>query len=321
MRLVFLGSPEPANIPLKILVENAKDHGHELVGVVSQPARPVGRKQVMQDPPVATYAKSVGLPVYQPEKARDPEFLKAFEALKPDVAITAAYGQILTPEFLKIPTRATINIHPSLLPKYRGATPVPAALLAGEKVSGVTILFTVQKLDAGAIILQESLAIDPQECADALTARYFALGSKLLFPALEKLQDPSFAGTPQDEESVTHCRKIDKQDGNVIWSHAAEDIYNRFRAFTPWPSTFTFHEGRRLQLTAMMADPSHMTGQIPGTVTFDKTRASLAVATGEGTLYLTKIKPSGGKEIPAASFWNGLKDRSAVRFSSIDGST
>jgi methionyl-tRNA formyltransferase len=237
------------------------------------------------------------------------------------VAITAAYGQILTPEFLRIPTRATINIHPSLLPKYRGATPVPAALLAGEKVSGVTILFTVQKLDAGAIILQESSPIGPQECADALTARYFDLGARLLFPALDKLKDPSFSGIPQDEAKVTHCRKIDKQDGNVSWSQSAEDINNRFRAFTPWPGSFTFHEGRRLQLTAMVADPSYLSGQAPGTVTFDRNRGALAVTTGEGTLYLTKVKPAGGKEIPAASFWNGLKDRSAVRFSSSDSAT
>lgn len=316
MRLIFLGSPEPAIGPLQTLAADARSHGHELVAVVSQPARPAGRKQALQDPPVAVYAKERGIPVLQPEKASDPAFLQALRELAPDVAITAAYGQILTPAFLAIPRRATINIHPSLLPKFRGATPVPAALLAGEKESGVTLLFTVQKLDAGAIISQVATPVAADERADTLTSRYFALGASLLFPALDTLQDLAFVGTPQDEGRVTHCRKIEKGDGNIDWLGTAEDIYNRFRAYYPWPGAFTFHEGRRLQLTDMSPAPGHFTGREPGEVTLDKQHSSLAVTTGEGTLHILKLKPAGGKEVAAASFWNGLKDRSDVRFSS-----
>ena len=314
MRLIFLGSPEPALGPLKTLAAEAKFHGHELVGVVSQPARPAGRNQVLQDPPVAAYAKQLGLPVMQPEKASDPEFLKAFQDLSPDVAITAAYGQILTQAFLAIPKRATINIHPSLLPKYRGATPVPAALLAGERQSGVTILFTVKKLDAGAIISQEATAVDPNELAGELTTRYFDLGATLVWGALEKLRDPAFEGTPQNESEVTHCRKIDKSDGRIDWSLPAEDIFNRFRAYHPWPGTFTFHDGRRIQITDMRPEPGRLTGLREGEVTLDKHHGSLAVTTGEGTLHVLKVKPAGGKEVLAASFWNGLKNRSEVVF-------
>lgn len=318
MRLVFLGSPEAALGPLKILSEKAGDYGHELVGVVSQPARPTGRKQLLQDPPVAKFAKERGILVLQPEKASDPTFLTAFRDLMPDVAITAAYGQILSPYFLSIPRRATINIHPSLLPKYRGATPVPAALLAGDKESGVTILFTVQKLDAGSIICQKATPLAPDEMAGDLTKRYFDLGGELLFAALEKLKDPTFTGTPQDESLVSHCRKIDKNDGLVNWNLSASDIYNRFRAHHPWPGTFTFHDNKRIQITEMRPQIS-TEGAISsnfGEITFDKPTGSLSVSTGFGKIHVLKVKPAGGKEINASSFWNGLQNRKEVMFTS-----
>lgn len=314
MRLVFLGSPEAVLAPLDKLHSQAKAWGHELVGVVSQPARPVGRGQQLVDPPVATYAKAKGIPVLQPEKASDPAFLEAFAAMRPDVAITAAYGQILTDAFLAIPTRATINIHPSLLPKYRGAIPVPAALMDGEAVSGVTILFTVKKLDAGNVIVQEQTPIGPHETAGELTARYFALGADLLEPALRKLADPAFTGEPQDDKQVTHCRKIEKQQGQIDWQQPAEDSYNRFRAFSPWPGSYTFLQGKRLAITAMELDTQGMSALEPGQAVFDKKHQCLTVGTGEGALRILKLKPAGGKEQQAAAFWNGLKDRSHVVF-------
>lgn len=315
MRLIFLGSPEPVLAPLKTLVEGAAQHGHELVGVVSQPARPVGRGQAPIDPPVAAYAKSIGLTVLQPESARDPAFLEAFAALAPDVAITAAYGQILSDAFLAIPKRGTINIHPSLLPKYRGATPVPAALLTGETTSGVTILFTVKKLDAGAIIAQESSPIAPSETAGELTNRYFELGAKMLLPALDKLRDPAFTGVAQDERKVTLCRKIEKHDGLIDWELSADEIYNRFRAYEPWPGTFTFLAGRRIVVTEMKIEADTMSGLDPGTAILDKKHQAITVATGGGIVHLMKLKPAGGKVTPAPAFWNGLKDRSNVIFS------
>ncbi|MBM4250567.1 MAG: methionyl-tRNA formyltransferase [Deltaproteobacteria bacterium] len=317
MRLIFLGSPEPVIAPLKTLLDTAKSRGDEVVAVVSQPARPVGRGGKMADPPVAAYAKTLGITTLQPEKASDPDFLAAFAALKPDLAITAAYGQILPSAFLSTPRRGTINIHPSLLPKYRGAIPVPASLLAGDEVSGVSVLFTVQRLDAGAIIVQESLPIGPDETSGALTTRYFEASGPLVLRAIDKLRDPSFTGTPQDETAVTHCRKIDKNDGEVDWTQPAVIIYRRFRAFEPWPGSFTHLADRRLGLVEIKAAPSALSSAAPGAVSYDKKDRVLRVATGEGQLLIHRLKPAGGKVITAEAFWNGLKDRERVQFTKV----
>ncbi len=318
MRLIFLGSPEPVLAPLAALLDEGPQHGHELVGVVSQPAKPVGRRGELTDPPVAAFAKARGIPSLQPVKASDPAFLDALRALAPDVCITAAYGQILTDDFLKIPRRGTINIHPSLLPRYRGATPVPAALLDGERESGVTILFTVRALDAGAIIVREHTMIAPEDTAGSLTKRYFELGAKLLFPALERLSNPMFSGEPQDEARVTHCRKIKKTDGLIDWMRPAVETVNRFRAFEPWPGSYTFQAGRRLALSAVTLDPDRRAPMPPGTVAFDKAHGALLVGTGTEPVLVRRLKPAGGKEIDAAAFWNGLKDKAGVTFTASE---
>lgn len=309
MRLVFLGSPEVALGPLIELATRGPTHGHQLVGVVSQPARPAGRKQTLQDPPVAQYAKAHGLPLLQPERASDPDFLQAFKAWDPDVAITAAYGQILTSAFLAIPRRATINIHPSLLPKYRGATPVPAALLQGDQETGVSILFTVLKLDAGAIICQERHPIGPEELAQDLTKRLFDQGAHLLWQSLDCLKDPTFEGIPQDPAGVTHCQKIAKADGLIDWSQPASVIHNRWRAFQPWPGSFTFLQGKRLAIVDASVAPAEPSSGPSGTMTWDKARGCLAVATGHGTFLIRRLRPAGGKDVDAASFYHGLGGR------------
>jgi len=318
MRLMFLGSPGPVVAPLQALIAGAQALGHEVVGVVSQPARPAGRGRVPLDPAVAAYAKSKGIPTLQPERANSPEFLAAFAALRPDIAITAAYGQILSDEFLRIPRRATINIHPSLLPKYRGATPVPAALLAGEEVTGITILFTVKKLDAGAIIVQQRLPIHPDETAGELTARSFAASGALLLEALRLLEDPAFSGTLQDEAAVTHCRKIDKQNGAIDWQRSSVEIYNAFRAYDPWPGAFTYLHGKRISLIEMKLDEDAMSGLTAGQAQYDKRLRCLRIGAGSGTLQLFKLKGAGAKEVSAEAFWNGLKDRSSVVFQGAD---
>jgi methionyl-tRNA formyltransferase len=320
MRIVFMGSPEPVLAPLSALIERGPAHGHELVAVVSQPARPVGRKGVLTDPPVAQFAKARGIRTLQPEKASAPDFLAELQDLAADVIVTAAYGQILSDAFLQVPRRATINIHPSLLPRYRGATPVQAALLDGETQSGVTVLFTVKRLDAGAVIAQRATPIAPDESAGALMQRYFELGGELLFDALDKLRDPAFTGTPQDEARVTHCRKIQKHDGLVDWTLPADEIHNRFRAYDPWPGTYTFCQGKRLGLIEVTPDAKAKSPLEPGEVVFDKKLHALQVGTGDGIIHVAKVKPAGGKDVPASAFWNGLKERSAVRFDGVDGS-
>lgn len=319
MRIVFMGSPQEVVSPLEQLLAAGGDL--RVVAVVSQPARPVGRSGKLQDPPLAEFAKARGLTVMQPESARDPEFLDALRDLRPDVIVTAAYGQILSKKFLAIPRRGTINIHPSMLPKYRGATPVPAALLNGDKVTGVSVLFTVKALDAGAIICAQEAEVLPTETADALTRRMFDIGGGLLIEALGKLRDPAFAGTPQDDAAATYCGKIEKSDGAVDWLRPAVVTCNRFRAFYPWPGTFTFFNGKRVSILdareAVGADPgggaAGLSG-VPGSFVFSKATKGILARTADGILVIARLQNEGGKPVDAAAFWNGIKDRTSCRF-------
>ena len=315
MRIVFLGSPEEVIAPLESLRNLAAAGTIDLVGVISQPARPSGRKNLLTDPPLAAYAKSHAMAVLQPERVSSPEFIDQLKVWRPDVCITAAFGQILSESFLAVPGRATINIHPSLLPAYRGATPVPAALLDGLTTTGVTLLFTVRKLDAGAVILQKSMAIDTGETAGRLTERLFAAGAALLPEALHLLMDPAFAGIPQDESRVTLCRKINKEDGRIRWRAPGREIFNRFRAFDPWPGSFTFSARGRVVMTSMAlaGAPSASLPQ-PGKFLFDKQREALLVGTGDSPLLVTRLKPAGAKELDARAFWNGLNIKDQGEF-------
>lgn len=315
-RVVFMGSPEEVVAPLRQLFEQGGALGLELVGVVSQPARPSGRGSKLADPPVASYAKEKGLSCLQPESAKSKEFLDEFRKLRPDIVVTAAYGQILSDEFLAIPTIGTINIHPSKLPAYRGATPVPAALLDGHKSTAVTILFTVKKLDAGNIILQKDFNIGPSETAGQLTSRLFGESGDMLLEALAKLaKEPSLTGSPQDDAKVSFCKKIEKEMGLIHWDQDAEVVLNRFRAFEPWPGSFTHCGERRVAITEMMmvSQNTKTVGQ-PGEFQFDRSTKAILVTCGRGQVLVRRLKPAGGKDMDAISFWNGLKDKTQTVF-------
>ncbi len=324
MRIAFMGSPAEVISPLKQLLHAPRDLGFEVVLVVSQPARPVGRSGQLQDPPLAAFAKSVGIPVLQPESARDPDFLDEFRSKRIDVVVTAAYGQILSQKFLAIPKRATINIHPSMLPQYRGATPVPAALLSGDLRTGVSILFTVKALDAGALIAVAESEIFPDETAGALTSRMFDLGGSELIKALQKLRDPDFNGIPQDDAHATFCKKIEKADGQVDWNREAAVNYNRFRAFHPWPGSFSFFAGKRVTFLDMsfpgeLPVPDSLPPEISGAFIFSKRFSGLLVRSGSSLLVIRRLQLEGGKPVDAASFWNGIKDRTSCRFGAMNG--
>jgi methionyl-tRNA formyltransferase len=312
-RVVFLGSPKEVIKPLERLIDLDRQSKIQLVCVISQPARPAGRKRLLTDPPVATFSKEQGIPTLQPESARDEEFLCQFAALRPDIAITAAYGQILSQKFLSIPNRATINIHPSMLPKYRGATPVPAAILAGDKESGVSILFTVKALDAGNIIIQEKSPVADDEVAGEMTERLFDRGGCLLEAAIERLKDREFAGQPQDEGEVSHCRKINKEDGLINWRLSAQEIHNRHRAHQPWPGSYTFLDQRQISIVEMTPPLQAQSPGDPGSFEYVKTLSALIVATGAGHLGIKKLRIAGGKDMDASSFWNGIGQKVAIR--------
>ncbi len=330
MRIIFMGSPAEVVAPLRLLCERAsasklvdrtvdasteESLGLELVGVVSQPARPSGRGGRLEDPPVATFAKAHQIKCLQPEKARSPEFLADLAALKPDIIITAAYGQILSDAFLAIPRIGTINIHPSRLPEYRGATPVPAALLDGLTTTAVTILFTIKPLDAGNIIVQKDFAIESTETSGQLTARLFEASGIMLLGVLKKLAtDFEYNGTPQEDAKATFCKKITKDMGAIDWSESAQTIVNRYRAFEPWPGSWTILAERRVSITEMRPHLMAPASGPFGAIHFDKPSRSLIVQCGQGTVSIMRLKPSGGKDMDAASFWNGLKEKTNIAF-------
>jgi methionyl-tRNA formyltransferase len=311
---MYFGSPAEVMKPLEELQRLcAQQPNDSIVAVVSQPPRPVGRKRRLQDPPLAQYAKDQGLTTLQPEKASAAEFLAEMQALEPDLVITAAYGQILSRDFLAIPKLGTINIHPSLLPRYRGATPVQSALLAGETTTGVTILYTVPALDAGDMIVQAETPIQPDERTGELMPRLFALGGDLLQEAFNRISDPNFKPQPQNPEQVTHCRKIDKQDGRIDWHQPAKIILQRYRAFHPWPGSFTQLGEKRIVIDRLRAPEiaSHAAPNLdtlePGAFQFRKDLQALVVGTATTPLLIEALKPEGSKLQDAAAFWNGHK--------------
>lgn len=317
MRIVFLGSPEYAVYPLRHLVESGE---HEVVAVVSQTPKKKGRGQKVLASPVTEYAQKAGLRVLTPEKASHPEFLEELRLLEPDLCLTCAYGKILTQKFLDIPKRGTINIHPSKLPHYRGAVPVPAALLDGLKETSVTVLFTVKALDAGHIIAQDHFPIGEDERASELLSRLFESSCATLDKALKKLEDSSFEGEPQNEDEVTHCTKIAKEDGLVDWTKPLEETLNRYRAFYPWPGSFTFFEGKRVVLEEMKRVSGEDLPSLfsPGSFVFSKKHKALFVQAADGLLEIAKLKPEGKKLLAGSDFWNQIpKDkRESVSFES-----
>ncbi len=324
MRVVFLGSPEEVIAPLQALLAAAQQHKSiDVVGVVSQPAKPAGRGGKLLDTPVASFASSQRIPLLLPASARNPRFLEEFASWRPDVAVTAAYGQILSKDFLAIPRRATINIHPSLLPEFRGATPVQSTLLAGHTRTGISVLFTIAALDAGNLIVQRSETINPDETAGELTSRLFALSGPLLLEALAKLEDPNFLGEPQDAGRVSKCSKILKQDGAIQWHLPATSIINQYRAFTPWPGVFSFCQGRRITINKLRCQATSAPGRgEAGSLSFNKADKCLDVQTADDRIIkIEQLTPAGGKKMDAAGFWNGLKIRDNVRFVTTDPMT
>jgi methionyl-tRNA formyltransferase len=317
MRIIYLGSPQDSVYPLEYLIENEKSHRHEILAVVTNPPKASGRGQHHEvEPPLALFAKKAGILTLQPPKASDAEFQDTLRKLEPDLMITCAYGQILNQSFLDIPKRATINIHPSLLPNYRGATPVQTALLDGLKETGITILFTVKELDAGNIISQKTEPIFENECSGDLMTRLFKLSAPLLIEAIAKVEDPYFKGKEQDPSQVSLCKKIKKEDGLINWDSEKSSIINKYRAFNPWPSSYTFLHQKRIILSKLEAIESlSFHNEEPGSLVFKKDKQALVIACRDGFLKLSSLKPEGSRVLSGTEFWNGLKNRDHLKFS------
>jgi len=291
LRLVFFGTPDFAVPTLEALASQ-----HEVALVVAQPDKPAGRGMKMHAPAVAAKARELGLPLAQPPKIRNAEFLASIEALKPDAGIVVAYGKILPAQLLTIPKHGFLNVHASILPKYRGAAPIQRAIEHGETTTGVTIMRVDEELDHGPMLAIETTAIGPDERTPSLASRLSTLGAEALLRVLAT----SPAETPQDHAAATHAPKIEKSEGAIHWSDSTAAIYNKFRAFDPWPGIFAGD----LKLIDVAPANGHGT---PGTI-LSANHDSVIVATGDGALRLITVQRPGKPKAAAADVLRGLSE-------------
>ncbi len=299
LRAVFLGTPEFAVPSLRALRDEV-----ELLAVVTQPDRPQGRGRKVAPPPVALAARELGVPVLQPAKLRDPAVVASLQALHPDVIITVAYGKIIPPQILTLPPLGCVNVHPSLLPKYRGASPIQTALANGERETGVTIMYQSEALDAGDIILQRRVPIAPDDTAQSLEAKLAAVGAQALVEALHLIAAGKAPRHPQDEAQTTYAGKLTKDHGRIDWTQPAARLVNFIRAMDPWPSAYTWHQGRRLKICKGRAVEG-VVGVQPGTVAEIRRGEGFVVATGQGGLLVTEVQPEGRRRMTADEYIRG----------------
>lgn len=307
--VVFFGTPEFAVPTLAALVAA----GRSPALVVTQPAKPAGRGQRPQDPPVARWAREHGLPVVQPERVRQPEFLERMKELQPAVAVVVAFGQIFPQALLDIPSHGCINLHASLLPKHRGASPIQAAVAAGETRTGVTTMLMEEGLDSGPILLQEETEIGSAETAGELAPRLAGMGGQLVVRTLERLAEGTLAPRPQPSEGVTYAPRLTRESGRADWTLPARSLADRLRAYTPWPGLTATLRGEPVKLVRARAlddtadrDPGTLLGLRDGT---------LAVACGNGTvLGVEELQRPGKRALRAADFMNGERLRAGESF-------
>lgn len=283
----------------------------DLVAVATQPDRAGGRGLQCMPCALKTLARERGLPTFAPEDASEEGFVSQLAALAPDVVVVACFGQFLKAHLLAVPRLGTINVHPSLLPKYRGASPIQWALANGETETGVSVLYVTPKMDAGDLLAQESVPVAPEDTACTLEPKLAARGAALLVRTLDDFRAGKTRGIPQDESQATFARKLAKEDGLVDWSLPAEAIRNRLRGFAPWPGAFTFLPGG-WSLKIHEANAEVGAPAAPGTV-LEAAGAGPLVATGGGALRLTQVQPAGKKSMSGAAFLCGHRLRVGER--------
>ena len=299
MKVLFLGTAEFARPTLDALLASP----HEVIGAVTQPDRPKGRGQKTIPTPVKTLALKAHLPVHQPEKIRDPAFLKILESIKPEIMVVVAYGQILSAPVLAVPPRGCVNVHGSLLPKYRGAAPIVRAILGGETRTGITTMFMDPGLDTGPILLTEETEIGEDDTAGTLHDRLARIGARLLLRTLEGLETNTIIPTPQDPTLATLAPKIEKEEARIRWSAPARQTFNQIRAFDPWPGAFTLLAGRILKLfrprliEAGAQEP-------PGTIV-QASDEGLRVAASQGYLLIREAQAESRPRMRVSDFLRG----------------
>ena len=305
-RVVFMGTPEFAVPSLDALART-----EEVTLVVTNPDRPSGRGRALATPPVKREALRLGIPVFQPEKARDPESVARIAGERPEMIVVVAYGQILPPSILDIPEYGCINVHASLLPRYRGAAPINWAIARGETVTGVTIMKMDPGMDTGPMLHVREMPIGEDDTAETMFPKLSSLGAQALAEALGKLREGTLAEIPQDESRATYAPMIRKEHGRIDWGKSALVLCNLVRGMTPWPSAFTDHGGKVLKvLSASVREGRGRPGEI-----LSMDRDGIVVACGEGALLLCKVQPEGGKAMSSREYAQGRRVRKGDRLS------
>lgn len=305
-RVVFMGTPEFAVPSLDALVRT-----EEVVLVVTNPDRPAGRGQALTAPPVKREAQRLGIPVFQPEKARTPESVARIAGERPELIVVVAYGQILPPSILDVPEYGCINVHASLLPRYRGAAPINWAIARGETVTGVTIMKMDPGMDTGPMLHVREMPIGEDDTAETMFPKLSSLGAQALTEALGKLREGDLAETSQEGSRATYAPMIRKEHGRIEWGKSAREVRDLVRGMTPWPSAFTDHDGKTLKvLAASVREGKGRPGEI-----LSVDRDGIVVACGEGALLLDKIQPEGGRAMSSREYAQGRRVRKGDRLS------
>lgn len=312
MRIIFMGTPDFSVPTLERLIESP----HQVIAVVTQPDKPKGRGGGIQMPPVKETALKHGIPVYQPARAREESFVEEMRALKPDVMVVIAFGQILSKELLEIPRFGCINIHASLLPKYRGAAPIQWAVINGDKETGITTMMMDVGMDTGDMLEKLVVPLDERETGGSLFDRLSLLGGDLILSTLKKLEAGTLIRTPQNEEEATHVKKISKTMGDIDWTMDASSIERLIRGMNPWPSAYTHWNGKILKIweadviggEKKETDPDRC-GQV-----LCASGQSLQVQTGDGVLDIHSLQLEGKKRMDTAAFLRGCPIEAGYHF-------
>ncbi len=306
-KVVFMGTPDFSVPVLQRLLEEKYD----VIAVVTQPDRPVGRKKVLTPPPVKVEALKHNIPVYQPEKIRQSEELKTIISLNPDIIVTAAFGQILPKELLDAPKFGCVNVHASLLPELRGGAPIHYSILQGKEKTGITIMYMAEKLDAGDIISVAEVKIEEEDTVGTLHDKLSVVGSDLLAETLPKLLAGEITPIPQKDEEATFAPNLKRSDEKIDWSTSGEEVYNKIRGLNPWPVAFTLYQGNVMKVWAGKK-VTKTKDAAPGTIV-EITEQGPIVATGNDTyIQLTEVQPAGKKKMDIGQFLRGAGSKMQV---------
>lgn len=307
-----MGTPEFAVPSLEALLKSED----QVVGVITQPDRPKGRGHTLAPPPVKIIAQRTGIPLLQPLRIKTQDFIDALAVWKPDLIAVTAFGRILPAPILNLPPKGCVNVHGSLLPKYRGAAPVQWAVINGETETGITTMLMDEGMDTGPMLLQDRILIMPEDTAGTLAPRLAELGGRLLVETIRQLKAGTLTPRAQDNSQATMAPLLKKEDGEIDWARSARSIANRVRGLSPWPGAYTFLGHDRWNLWSTVARPTHSEEQ-PGTI-IDVTKHSIEVAAGEGVLELVEIQTANSKRMTVAQFLAGHRVSVGARLGSGD---